>query len=281
VNFVGYINQYEKSLIKSAVRNSSHPLSRSIYNFFNNVDLISVDEFKEISGEGIETVINGHKIKVGSQRLVSEDNSIANDSTSVYITIDNNNKGYFTISNKYRAGLKEIITALEKEYEISLLSGDNDSEKVRLREYFADDKELHFKQSPHDKLDYINNLQKNGKKVLMVGDGLNDAGALKQSDVGISISDNINNFSPACDGILDAQSFNRLSEFINFSKTSKKIIIASFILSFIYNIIGIAFAVSGSLSPIVAAILMPISSISVVVFTTFSVNFFARKKGFI
>lgn len=281
VKFVGQLSQYEKSLIKSSVRNSSHPLSRSIYNFFDNTDLIPIELFNEISGEGIEAIINGHKIKIGSRYFASTSQMANDNGTRVYISIDNNDTGYFIISNKYRDGLKEIISRLEKEYELSLLSGDNDSEREKLRDFFADDKELHFKQSPHEKLDYINNLQKDGKKVLMIGDGLNDAGALKQSDVGISISDNINNFSPACDGILDANSFNKLADFIHFSRKSKKVIIASFVLSFIYNIIGLAFAVSGSLSPIVAAILMPISSISVVVFTTFSVNFIARKERFI
>ncbi|NMB81929.1 MAG: HAD-IC family P-type ATPase, partial [Ignavibacteria bacterium] len=203
VKFVGQLSQYEKSLIKSSVRNSSHPLSRSIYNFFDNTDLIPIELFNEISGEGIEAIINGHKIKIGSRYFASTSQMANDNGTRVYISIDNNDTGYFIISNKYRDGLKEIISRLEKEYELSLLSGDNDSEREKLRDFFADDKELHFKQSPHEKLDYINNLQKNGKKVLMIGDGLNDAGALKQSDVGISISDNINNFSPACDGILD------------------------------------------------------------------------------
>lgn len=279
--FIGQLNEHEKSLIKSAVRNSSHPLSRIIYNFFDNIGLIPIESFSEISGEGIEASISGHKIKIGSRHFASKEETKNDDSTRVYVSIDDNDTGYFIISNKYRSGLKEIISLLEKEYEISLLSGDNDSEREKLREFFANDKELHFKQSPHDKLDYINKIQNIGRKVLMIGDGLNDAGALKQSDVGISISDNINNFSPACDGILDASSFKRLADFIHFSTKSKKVIIASFILSFIYNIIGLAFAVSGSLSPIVAAILMPISSISVVVFTTFSVNFIARKERFI
>ena len=115
----------------------------------------------------------------------------------------------------------------------------------------------------------------------MIGDGLNDAGALIKSDVGISISEDINNFSPACDGILDAKSFKYLKDFIKFSYTSKKIIIISFIISFLYNFIGIGIAVQGTLSPVVSAILMPISSISIVVFTTMSTNLIAKRKGFI
>lgn len=281
VNFDGQLTHDYKLLIKSAVRNSSHPLSRAIYNYLHDSGVTSIESFSEKTGEGITAIINGKQIKVGSEKFVTGLKTSDSNNTRVFISIDDTCPGSFVISNKYREGLKGIISSLENNYEISLLSGDNDSEKENLTKFFADEGELHFRQSPHDKLDYISNLQMNGKKVLMIGDGLNDAGALAKSDVGISISDNINNFSPACDGILDSKSFNRLADFILFSIKSRKVIIASFILSFIYNIVGLSFAVTGSLSPIVAAILMPISSISVVVFTTFSINFIARKERFI
>ena len=111
----------------------------------------------------------------------------------------------------------------------------------------------------------------------MIGDGLNDAGALAQSDVGIALSENVNVFSPACDAILDASKFNQLDHYITIAKTSIKIIKWSFALSFIYNIIGLYFAITGQLSPVFAAILMPLSSISVVIFTTLSTNIAGRK----
>jgi Cu+-exporting ATPase len=113
----------------------------------------------------------------------------------------------------------------------------------------------------------------------MLGDGLNDAGALAQSDVGIAVTENISYFSPACDAILDAESFDKISSFLNFSKISIKIIYLSFIISFLYNIVGLTFAIEGMLSPIVAAILMPLSSISVVSFATLATNFMAKRKG--
>ena len=112
---------------------------------------------------------------------------------------------------------------------------------------------------------------------MMLGDGLNDAGALSQSNVGVAISENINVFSPACDAILDAKFFNRLPIFITLSHKTMTIIKISFIISFLYNIIGLLFAVTGNLSPITAAVLMPISSISVVLFVTLSTNLIAKK----
>ncbi len=158
-----------------------------------------------------------------------------------------------------------------------MLSGDNEGEKYNLQKFFKDENELHFNQSPEDKLEFIKSQNQIGKKVLMVGDGLNDAGALKQSDVGIAVTEDISSFSPACDAILDASNLNLLPKFLEYSKSAIKIIYISFVISFLYNLIGLTFAIQGMLSPIIAAILMPLSSISVVLFATLSTNFVAKK----
>jgi Cu+-exporting ATPase len=147
-----------------------------------------------------------------------------------------------------------------------------------MRSLFGDDVLLFFNQTPQSKLDYIHNLQQNGKTVLMVGDGLNDAGALKQSDVGIAVTDNAGVFTPACDAILDGTRLGSLDKFIEMSKVSTVILKIAFGISFLYNAVALSFAVSGHLSPLVAAILMPLSSISVVGFSTFAVNWTAGKK---
>ena len=113
----------------------------------------------------------------------------------------------------------------------------------------------------------------------MIGDGLNDAGALKKSDLGISISEDINAFSPACDAILEADSFFKLPLFLIYARYAYIIVISSFIISFLYNSIGLSFAIAGELSPLIAAILMPLSSISVVIFTTLATRYTAKKMG--
>ena len=137
---------------------------------------------------------------------------------------------------------------------------------------------LVFNQKPEQKLAYIEQLQQNGKNVMMIGDGLNDAGALAQSNVGLSISENVNVFSPACDGIMDASQFDKIGFFMKYSKNAMKTIYMSFGLSILYNIVGLSFAVTGNLSPLVAAIIMPLSTITIVSFVTIMSNFYARNK---
>ena len=137
---------------------------------------------------------------------------------------------------------------------------------------------MFFNQKPGDKADIIQKLQKQGETILMTGDGLNDAGALMQSDVALTIADKVYHFAPASDAVLEAGKFQQLARFIRFTKTSLNIVKISFTISFFYNIIGIGFAISGNLSPIVAAILMPISSVSVVAFATFATRLSGKIK---
>ena len=134
--------------------------------------------------------------------------------------MDDKIRGEFRLNNLYRSGLAEALQKLKHKFGISLLTGDNQSEAENLRSYFGAQAQLLFNQTPFDKLNYVKQLQTEKEKVLMIGDGLNDAGALKQSDAGISLSEDINTFSPASDAILDAEYLTRLSDFILFSKRS-------------------------------------------------------------
>jgi P-type Cu+ transporter len=134
-----------------------------------------------------------------------------------------------------------------------------------------------FNQNPHDKLEYISTLQSSHSKVMMLGDGLNDSGALKQSDVGVAITDDTGVFTPSCDGILEGKKINQIDKFILLALSATSILKTGFGISFFYNLITLSFAVSGHLTPLIAAILMPISSISVVGFSTLAVNLVSKR----
>ncbi len=268
------------TLIKSVTWHSTHPLSRKITQYLmNSESLESVKDLTEHLGMGIQGTVKNKIIKIGSQDFsgvkATQNNTMV---SKVFVSVDNKYVGYFGIKGTYRTGFRSVLSKLNKSYELLLLSGDNDNEKEALIQYFTDESNLYFNQTPVDKLEKIKSLQSNKKTILMIGDGLNDAGALKQSDIGISVTENINSFSPACDGILESNSFNRLYDLIKFSKTSMNIVKISYLISFLYNFVGLSFAVQGTLSPLISAILMPISSISVVIFTTVGINLLAKLR---
>lgn len=270
------LSKDEELLLKNTLRGSNHPLSRTLYELLKEHDIITLDQFEEHLGKGIEATHKENKIKIGSAGFVgSSDTSVLN--TTVHISSNNTYKGKFTFYNSYRKGLSKLFNKLKRQFDLVILSGDNEGELENLKKMLPSKTKMLFNQKPEDKLEYIKYHQSEGAKVLMIGDGLNDAGALAQSNVGIAISENVNVFSPACDAILDASQFNKLNSFINASKSAINIVKWSFALSFIYNVIGLYFAVTGQLAPVIAAILMPLSSISVVVFTTFATNFIGRR----
>ena len=270
------LTEEETALLKTTLRASNHPLSRSLYNILKSNAIMTLEEFQEHTGKGIEGKYNQHSIKVGSASYVGENKANSLTNTTVYISADEDVKGRFVFKNTYRDGMSQIFEELGTDLELGILSGDNDGEKEQLQIMLPEKTKMMFDQKPEGKLEYIKSLQEN-HKVLMVGDGLNDAGALAQSDVGLAVSENINVFSPACDGILDASKLRMLPKFVKLSKKSIRIIKMSFLLSLCYNIVGLYFAVTGQLQPVIAAILMPLSSISIVVFTTLATNYLGKE----
>ncbi len=281
VTFEGdQLSDEERSMVQALTSQSTHPLSKMISASLavDQKPGMDVDEYREVTGKGLEALVNQRQVRIGSSSFVREDGSLALADTGVHISFDDEVKGRFMVSNRYRDGIAEMAAELKANgYEIHLLSGDNDSERKNLEKLFGPDLHVLFRQGPQDKLDYIKKLQSQGKNVMMLGDGLNDAGALRQANVGIAVTDATNLFSPASDGILDGLQVGRLAHFLQYAKTGKTIVTASFILSILYNIVGLSFATQALLSPLIAAILMPASSISIVVLVSVYARIAARK----
>ncbi len=279
------LTERELIAVKSVVKQSSHPLSKMVASsiLIDGQNDIAVEEFKEYAGKGLEARANNLNIKLGSSGFINQSNPGSapfGNGSQVNVLMNNVYMGKFNVTNQYRDGLKQLVKALQKNnFELQVLSGDNDSENGNLRKIFGDSANLKFEQSPQQKLDFIAKLQQDHKNVLMLGDGLNDAGALMQSNVGVAVSDNTSRFSPACDAILDGKNVRLLDKFLAFAKSGKKIVTASFVLSILYNVVGLSFAVQGILSPMVAAILMPASSISIVLLVSVLSSASARFKG--
>jgi len=306
----------EKIAIRSLVRHSAHPLSRQIFESMPEVPTESPAQFEEIPGLGIRGVVKGREMKIGSQKFVSTGNLVgfqnlrgldSKEGSGVFISINGELLGHYEVKSHFRSGLAQVLaffspmsnlqapaspsfakatagksvqrptSNVQRPSSIFLLSGDQDKEAAALAPFFPDSDTMLFNRSPQDKLEFVKNLQRHGQHVMMLGDGLNDAGALRQSDLGIVVAENTNNFTPACDAILHADEFERLPQFVQLARQGVKIVNYSYVVALTYNGIGLSFAVAGVLSPLVAAILMPISSVSVVLFGVGMSNWAARR----
>ncbi|WP_185877025.1 heavy metal translocating P-type ATPase [Blattabacterium cuenoti] len=274
--FVGNIKYEEKKIIASLLRNSNHPLSQKILSELFVNDFYTVKNFKEIKGKGLEGNIKNKSVKIGSKKYLGVTIN-DNQKTAVFISINKKLIGYFLFRNYYRKNIKKIFKMLN-EYKIVILSGDqNELEKNYLKSILPKTGKIFFNQSPEDKLNYVKKLQNKGEKIMMFGDGINDCAALNQSEVGVSVSENTIGFFPNCDAFLQSDCLDKIFIFLKISKFSRKLVVINFIISLFYNVIGIYFAVTGNLEPLIASILMPLSSFSVIFFSIISTFLVSRK----
>lgn len=271
VRIMGDLNTTHLGWIKEVTGFSMHPLSRQVHQAIPVSAAGKVTAFSEFPGKGIEATVDNVVVRIGSATFTGS-NPVAVDSASiVFISIDNVPKGYILVSIAVRenfTGMLKRITGMR----LALVSGDNETEKTIMRQVFGSSARLIFDRTPHEKLEFVQAEQEQGHAVMMLGDGLNDAGALKQSSVGIAVTDDAGLFTPACDGILLGEKLGRLDAFLEMARSSVRILKGAFGISLAYNTLAIGIAVTGNLTPLIAAILMPVSSISVVSFATLAVR---------
>jgi Cu+-exporting ATPase len=277
------LSEVEMAWAKALASHSSHPLSRMIAEGGERMEVV---DFQEHTSKGIEGKIEGNHLRIGSAAFVAFGNN-APAGTTVLIEINGVTKGGWVLRNRYRSAAWPVVGYFKNRAKTFLLSGDNEQEKEYLLPRFAPSQQLavgswqlavHFNQSPHDKLDFIKKQQTTGETVLMLGDGLNDAGALRQADVGIVVAEDVNNFTPACDAVLDAKQFGQLPDYLEFAKKGIYLVYAAWLLAALYNVVGLWFAVRGELSPVVAAVLMPLSSLTIVGFGLASTTIMGKFK---
>ncbi len=271
------LTELEKDIVYAAVKQSNHPNSKALAAWIGERKPILLEHWEEQPGKGVEVQYEHMMVRVGSATFTGTDTG-NEDKATVYIRIGDNVTSVH-VKSSFRDGIPGLLDQLRKRYRLSLLSGDNEKQKRDMQSVFGDQAKLLFDQKPIDKLQYIQKEQANGHKVMMIGDGLNDAGALQQSNVGITLADDVNNFTPACDAILRAEQAGKLSALLELSKVAGKVVNVSFVVSVMYNMVGLYFAMQGMMKPVTAAILMPCSTVSIVILSSGLSNLIAWRKG--
>lgn len=282
----------ESAFVKSAAKHSTHPLSRLVYRYFSNADEFDLQSFSETAGSGIEAVYNERSLRLGKKEFVEKNALILADvqdistnnllaESTVFLSIDNKPAGSFSVKPAFRNGISKMMKILLKRYKIYVLSGDNSHDADELAKMTDGKAALEFNKLPIEKLNYIKHLKQENRNVMFIGDGLNDAGALRQSSAGVAISDADSNFTPGSDAILYGNKLTLVPNFLQLARKTVGTVYLCFTISVFYNFIGLYFAVQGLLTPVIAAILMPISSISIMAISVLKVKLDARRIGII
>lgn len=286
VQFIGGepLSAEEQRWVAALATHSTHPLSVAIARAMPNggatADLVG---FREVVGRGVSGEVEGRRLCLGSREWLVE-NGVHDASTGtevqpgdVWLGLSGQRRGVFRLTHGVRPAVRELLSALNHRRRTTLLSGDSERDRPVFAAHFNDG--LHFNQQPIEKLEFVRCLQRVGKTVLMVGDGLNDAGALKQSDVGVAVVEQTGSFSPASDIIMPAAELGRLEAMLGLASSAVKIVRLSFGISALYNAVGISIGAAGILSPVICAVLMPLSSVSVVLFACGATRRSAAKAG--
>jgi len=286
----------EERRVHTLARNSTHPLSAVLADRLRPTGVaghppapstLRVDtpdgtppaiEVHETPGQGIEGTVQGLGVRIGSAAFTggSEQPREAGEA-HVHIAIAGMHRGHYVMRKRARSGMAGSVERMRRFAGVGLLTGDATVDPEVQRAFQPD--EVRTACTPPEKAAHVRALQEEGHRVLMVGDGLNDAGALQQSDVGISVSETSAALTPASDAILDARHLQRLPAAVHLTRRARRIVIASLVISLTYNITGVSFAVAGQLTPLIAAILMPLSSVTVVGFVTIAVTVAAGRVG--
>ncbi len=276
VNIQAYNMTDERELLKitaSAENNYNHPLSQAILDYYDSDELYEVKEFEVELGMGIYCIINDKECLVGNEKLftkynikIPENLFKTEETTVIYSYYNNDFLGSFSIKDTPKEGIGNVINILRSEkYEVTLLTGDNDTVARDIGKQVNID-DIHSNCLPEDKLEFVDNLRKKLKKVMMVGDGINDASALKRANVGVAMG-NIGS-----DITIDSADLVFINDDIRFvpylmkmSKRTYYTIKFGIIFSLVLNTIAMILGFIGILTPITGALVHNIGSVFVII----------------
>lgn len=265
-------------LLASAEKSSEHPLAESIVNYAkkNHIPFLEVAHFEAIPGHGIKATIDGKSLCVGNRKFMIEENIAINSAetqlsrfeqdgkTAMMIALDSELKGTIAVADTVKASTSEAIQQLhDLDIEVVMLTGDNERTAQAIAKQVGIDTVI-AEVLPEEKASKIVELQDQGKTVAMVGDGVNDAPALVQADIGIAIGSGTEVAIEAADVTILGGDLLLIPKAMKASKSTIRNIRQNLFWAFGYNVAGIPIAALGLLAPWVAGAAMALSSVSVV-----------------
>ncbi len=264
------------AMVRRLALESVHPISRAIAASLRpQADpLPRPADVRELAGQGISGSVGGERVAIGSAAFIMPATARAIGADDRTYLAAGDERGWVRVSVPTRPGVALAAEMLGRTHDLCLLSGDGDREWFRWARLFGP--RMMFQQSPEDKLAFVQAAQARGRHVLMVGDGLNDAGALAAADVGIAVSDETACVVPACDAIISGHRLADLPAFLRYTRRARHVVMACFVVSIGYNMIGLTLALSGALTPLASAILMPVSSLTIVAISAGAMRWSAR-----
>jgi Cu+-exporting ATPase len=268
----------DQAAVRALVAQSTHPYAVRLRQFLENdtagrgtdgAALPAVAAFEEIPGGGLRGRVAGREYRLGARAWLAGEGVVVPSlelpaGSAVHLAVAGAYRGAFVLASAVRPGAEALIAELRPAARLYLLSGDNDQERAVFAALFGPGVEMHFNQSPLDKLEFVAGLRAAGRRVLMVGDGLNDAGALREADVGVAVVEEVGTFAPASDLIAAAAEVPRLGRVLALARRVERVVQLNFAVSALYNAVGVSIAAAGVLSPVICAVLMPLSSVTVV-----------------
>ncbi|WP_288867775.1 cation-translocating P-type ATPase [uncultured Parvimonas sp.] len=259
------------SIIYSLEKNTDHPIAKSIVNFCKekNVKEIEISALKVIAGMGIKAIYNNEEVLIGKKKFIEEkigklELNIENELLTIFISIGNNLSGFVVLEDEVESNAFEIVKKLkEKNIDVFMITGDSEVVAKKVANKLGIENVL-YEVMPDEKSQKVLELQKQGKIVAMVGDGINDAPALASADISFAMGTGTDIAMETADITLMNGNLNTLLNSINISEQTLKIIKQNLFWAFFYNIIAIPFAAFGYLNPMLAGFTMSLSSVSVV-----------------